>query len=796
MSDKFEVSRVMVIGAGVMGSGIAAHLASAGFSVSLLDILPPEGLTEEDIAAGLDESSPEWRNRLAIRGIERALKHRPPLFYDPEDAELIIPGNIEDDLPLVSEVDWVIEAIPEVKQLKLDLYRRIEHFLKPGVIVSSNTSGILLEDLLEGADKLFERQFLITHFFNPVRYMKLLEIVASDSTDPAIVEAISNLAREKLGKGVVMAKNTPGFIANRIGVHALVTAASFAVDMGIAPEVADKLTGVLIGRAPSGTFRTIDLVGLDTLGFVVKNLYEALEHDRFRSHFRMPKVYDALVEKKLFGNKTGAGFYKVERTDDGKKLYLSIDYDSLEYTPQQRPQIEAAGKSVGDRIKSLIESDTNEGKYLWKVVSSHLLYAAWCLVEIADRPYMVDDAMKWGYNWSMGPFELWDELGVEWMAKRLKEDGAELPDWFDEVLKAGTFYRLDAGKLEDFDPVGKSYRSKPKVESWLSLAEVRANPENILASNEQGALLDLGDDVWLLEFRSKMNTITEPVMDMMELALDRSEQAGKALVIGNEGKAFCAGANLAMLLEAAERDDYERIDSLVHRFQDITQRIKFSNIPVVSAPFGLCLGGGTEIALHSDACVIDVETRMGLVECGAGVLPSGGGAKELYANLESSLGTEGPMPILLNLFDMFLFAYTSPNAKDARKQGFITKGDEIVFDTNSLIYKAKQTAKALLEQGYTPPKKRTFLLPGKGGYAVMMEHLAELDRLGKVMPHDKVIGEHIATMLSGGDVLVNGEISEDAWLELERAMFVDLTRTEETKERMRYILKTGKPLRN
>ena len=773
MNKPAGISRVMVIGAGVMGRTIAAHIAGVGASVLLLDILPPSGLTDADTALGLTEASPAWRNRLAQQGLQRALEYSPPLFFDDDDARRIDTGNIDDDLPRLTECDLVIEAIPESVRLKQELYAKIEIFLQPGIMVTSSTSGILLQDLLHDRSDAFRRQFMITHFFNPVRYMHLVEIVPGNETNRELAHRVIAFIRDDLGKGIVEAKNSPGFVANRIGCHALSSTLRWAMDLGLRPKEADTLTGPLMGRAASATFRTLDLVGLDTMNMIYDLLYANLPDDPARSVFQTPQICRTMVENGLLGSKTNAGFYRSSRSEHGEQRFLSLDYGTLAYVPisiRDFPSMRMAAdvEHVGDRLRTIMDSDDEAGRFVWNVVRDHLVYAANVVSSIADRIHYVDEAMRWGYNYAVGPFELWDAIGIPWVIGKLQEENRPVPAVVEDLLTRGegSFYITKNGLRSSFDIASGAYKSIASEAGVIATGELIAT-WGIMDDNGDARVIDMGDAVRLFELTTRDSVITPAAVDMLHRALDGAEADGVALVLGSGGTSFCTGFD----------PQIAATEALVRRFQDATRRVRFSSIPVVAAVFGECRGVGCALALHADAAVAAAETRMGLMDADGTGFPFGGGVKQLFANLERNIKTEGPMPKSMRLLDMMLHNRVAANAKQARAMGFLKKSDRIVFNAAALLQEARQTARDMLDMGYTPAQERTFRLPGPGGAAVILEHLDGLHRLCRLSNEGKRRGVAMAKLLTGGNTSPDATVSEDAWLHLERDLFVETSGT-------------------
>ena len=637
-----KIKRAGVIGAGVMGATIAAQLANVGIDTLLLDIVPGEP-ADEDKKKGLTEESKDFRNKLALKGLETALKSKPASFYVSENAKRVQVGNLEDDLEKLREVDWIIEVVVERLDIKQSVFEKIESVLEPGTIITSNTSGISAKAMAEGRSETFRKHFAITHFFNPPRYMKLLEIVPCEDTLPEVLETLEETCEKVTGKGVVWAKDTPNFIANRIGVFSMLYVIRSMLDLGLSIEAVDKLTGPVIGHPKSASFRTADLVGLDTLLHVAANVYDGAPDDEKREMFQPPELVQKMLEKKLLGEKTKQGFYKKGKDEAGKKVILSIDPNTLEYTPKEKVKfasLEAAGNAsgAGNKLKALFYADDKAGEFTFRQISETLIYSANRIPEIADDIVNVDNAMKWGFAWKMGPFEAWDALGLTKAIEKMKAAGFEIPGWVQEMLDQGNeaFYKTEAGKTSYYDPQSKAYREVP-VKPGIILLPALKDREKTVAENKGASLIDLGDGVACLEFHTKMNAMGDDIVNMVIKSADIVSSEFDGLVIANHGTNFSAGANLPLVLFTAQEEEWDDLDWMIKTFQDSFMKLKYLDKPVVAAPAGLALGGGCEICLASDRVRFAAETYMGLVEVGVGLVPAGGGTKELYLRMTEHL---------------------------------------------------------------------------------------------------------------------------------------------------------------
>ncbi|MCS6936286.1 MAG: 3-hydroxyacyl-CoA dehydrogenase NAD-binding domain-containing protein [Candidatus Bipolaricaulota bacterium] len=799
-----EIKTAAVLGAGTMGAGIAALLAGAGIKTHLLDIVPKE-LTPEEKAKGLTLQDPVVRNRIVNAGLQRALKASPALFYDPNDAQLITVGNVEDNLDRLGEADWIVEAVFERLDVKQETFAKIEKFRKKDSIVSSNTSGIALKAILAKASPELKKHALITHFFNPVRYMKLLEIVPGEETDPDILRFMMDFAERRLGKGVVLAKDTPNFICNRIGIFGISYLLKAMQEGDYKVEEIDAIFGPALGRPKSAVFRTVDLVGLDVMADVIKNIYTSLPSDPMREIYRLPGFIEKMLSSGLLGRKTGKGFYQ-EKTVNGKREFWVFDYKTLDYRRQEKfeyPSLIKAGQqsSVGEKIKTVVYSDDRAGQIAWKVLSETLLYTAHLIPEISDDIYSIDNAMKWGFNWELGPFETWDAIGVRESVERMRREGKRIPKLVEDLLARGeSFYQKREGKKFYFDLFARDYRELPQPMGVLALSDLKEDRKRVIAENAGASLVDLGDGVACLEFHTYMNTVDADVITMLSTALEevrRRDLVG--LVIGNEGQNFCVGANIGLVLAAIQSGAWEQLDQMVKAFQDANMAIKYFEKPVVAAPFNMTLGGGAEIVLHCPRVRAHGELYIGQVEFGVGVIPAAGGCKELWARQLENLPEDANIdlfPFLQRVFELIGLAKVATSAKEARKLGFLRRDDRITMNRDRLIADAKRDVLAMAMMGYEPPRPRKLKVTGRTGYAALQVAIKNFQWGKRITDHEALMAQKLARVLTGGDVEMGTEVSEQHLLDLEREAFLSLCGTQKTQERIQHMLATGRPLRN
>lgn len=794
-----HIRRAAVLGAGTMGSQIAALFANTGVPVLLLDIVPSE-LTEEERRREIALDHPDVRNRIARAGLERAMGAKPAAFTLPSQAHLVTVGNFEDDLPRIAECDWVIEAVVEEIGIKRALMERVERHWKPGVVVSTNTSGLPIRDIAKGRSEAFRRHFLGTHFFNPPRYLKLLEMIPTEHTDPEVVQWAAGLGGRVLGKGIVYAKDTPNFIANRIGTFGFLHAVRVMIEEEMTIEEVDELTGPLLGRPRSATFRTTDIVGLDVLAHVARNSYERLPDDDQREVFQLPEFVQKMIGRGLLGEKTGAGFYKRVNGE-----IHTLDSVTLEYRPRQRPRLPAvdAVRNVDDfarRVKAVLAGGDRASRFLWRATSGVLVYAAKRIPEISDDILNVDRAMKWGFGWELGPFETWDALGIREIANRLTAEGTQLPPVVRDVLETGdgTFYRRRNGTLEVWDPRAKSYRPVAWPDGVIVLAE-RKSRGAVVTSNPGASLVDLEDGVGCVEFHSKMNAIGEDIVSMIQRALREAETRFDALVIGNQGQDFSVGANLMFLLIEAQDQNWEDLDLAVRTFQRVNQAIKYFPKPIVIAPHSRVLGGGCEIVLHAPRVQAAMETYMGLVEIGVGLIPAGGGVKEVALRVADRVPEDVPgdlYPLVRWAFENIALAKVGTSAEECRRLGYLRDGDGISMNPDRLIADAKRAALAMAQTGYRPPLRRKFRVGGERVRAALYAGLYNFRIGGHISDYDEHIARKLAYVITGGDVPDGAWVTEDHVLDLEREAFLSLLGQRKTHERIKHILDKGRPLRN
>ncbi|OQM44325.1 3-hydroxyacyl-CoA dehydrogenase [Anoxybacillus sp. UARK-01] len=791
-----RIKRAAVLGSGVMGSGIAAHLANVGIPTLLLDIVPRERTKEEE-ARGLTFEHTAVRNRLANQALQKLLKQKPAPLMTKEKLALIETGNFEDDLHRLAEADWIIEVVVENLDIKKQLFAKIDAVRREGSIVSSNTSGISVEAMSEGRSEDFKKHFLGTHFFNPPRYLKLLEIIPTKATDPEIVAFMKEFGEEVLGKGVVIAKDTPNFIANRIGTYGLLVTVREMIKGGYSVGEVDSVTGPLIGRPKSATFRTLDVVGLDTFIHVANNVFEKVDGEE-KEVFRTPDFMKAMLEKGWLGSKAGQGFFLKK----GKDI-LELNYETLEYEPSKKlktPAVEMSkqAKGLSNKLKALVYSDDRAGELLWNILSPVLLYSAQLLGEIADDIVAIDRAMKWGFGWEFGPFETWDAIGVEASVRKMQEEGKNVPDWVAQMLAAGhtSFYKRENGKVLVYD----KGEYKPVSENPKVIHLKRLKEENrVIKKNSGASLIDLGDDVALLEFHSPNNAIGLDIVQMINDSLEEVDRNYKGLVIGNQGKNFCVGANLALILMEAQDDNYFEIELVVRQFQQAMMNIKYSPKPVVAAPFAMTLGGGTEICLPAARIQAAGETYMGLVEVGVGLIPGGGGNKELYIKYLNSLpnGVDFDLQkVANNVFETIATAKVSTSALEARELNFLNRQDGITMNGDHLLYDAKQAVISLYDSGYQPPVRKKIPVVGESGYAALLLAAQSMHLSGYATEHDVKIAKKLAYVIAGGKVPYGTEVDEQYLLDLEREAFLSLVGERKSQERMQHMLVKGKPLRN
>ena len=789
-----------------MGAQIAAQLANAGVPTILLDIAPRELLPEEQ-AKGLTLEAKPVRNRIAQAGFDAATKAKPAAFFTPEKTGLVSIGNFDDDLQKLKDCDLIIEAVVENLDIKRSLYEKVEKHRRQGSIIGSNTSGIPISQLAAGRSEDFRAHFLGVHFFNPPRYLHLVEIIRTEWTKPEVSCFLYGFLDQRLGKGVVPAKDRPNFIANRIGTFGAMVTIKTMLEDGYSLEEVDKITGHAVGRPKSATFRTFDLVGLDVFGHVVKNLYEALPDDEEREVFKAPDFLGAMIGRGILGNKAKGGFYRKQPGEGGKKEIWAIDHATLDYRPAQKVKLPALdmAKNIEDlpeRIKTLVWSKDRVGAFLWKTMSRTFRYAANRIPEIADTVVEIDRAMRWGFNWELGVFETWDAIGVEKSIARMKEDGAAIPANVQRLLDAGanSFYKKENGQQSYFDFASGQYVPLSDQPGVIILKSVK-DRTGVIKKNSGASLIDIGDGVACLEFHSKMNAIGGDTLQMLKQSLAEVDKNFVGLVVGNQGTNFSVGANIMLMLMEAQEENWEELDMMGRAFQASTMSLRYSPKPVVVAPFNLVFGGGCEMVLHGDRVRAAAETYIGLVEVGVGIIPAGGGTKELLLrtldSIPKNVDDADPFPFVKRAFETIALAKVATSAEEARTLGFLAEDDTISMNGDRLIADAKKEVLALAASGYVQPQPRTDILAlGNPALATLKLGIHQMKRAGYISDHDALIGEKLARILTGGDLNHETRVSEQYLLDLEREAFLSLAGTRKTQERLAAMLKTGKALRN
>ena len=801
-----RIEKAAVLGAGTMGAQIAAHLANAGVPTLLLDI-PPRELTPDEQSKGLTLENPHVRNRIARSGFEAAKNAKPAAFFTAGNASLVTVGNFDDDLAKLKGCDLIVEAVVENLDIKRSLYERVEQHRRPGAIVASNTSGIPIHQLAEGRSEDFKQHFIGVHFFNPPRYLHLVEIIRTEWTKPEVSCFLYGFLEERLGKGVVPAKDRPNFIANRIGTFGALYTIKTMLDDGYSIEEVDKLTGPAVGRPKSATFRTFDLVGLDVFTHVIKNLYENLPEDEERDIFVVPEVLAQMVQRGLLGNKTKGGFYRKQKGEGDKREIWTLDTATLDYRPSEKVKLPAldVAKNVEDlpeRIKGLVWSKDRAGAFLWKTISKTLSYAAQRIPEIADNVVEVDRAMRWGFGWELGPFEVWDAIGVEKSVARMKEEGAAVPANVEQMLAAGatSFYKNDHGQQSYFDFQQKKYVPLADPPGVLILKSIK-DRTGVVKKNSGASLIDIGDGVACLEFHSKMNAIGGDTLQMLKSALAEVDKNFVGLVVGNQGQNFCVGANIMLMLMEAQEENWDELDIMARVFQNATMSLRYSPKPVVVAPFQMVFGGGCEMVLHADRVRAAAETYIGLVEVGVGIIPAGGGTKEMLVRtmdlIPKDASDADPFPFVKRAFETIGMAKVATSAEEARAMGFLSADDTVSMNADRLIADSKKEVLALAASGYVAPQQRTDILAlGNSSLATLKLGIHQMKRAGYISDHDAEIGTQLARILTGGDLNHPTRVSEQYLLDLEREAFLKLVSMRKTHERIAHMLKTGKPLRN
>ena len=800
---KKNINRVAVIGSGVMGSGIACHFANIGINVLLLDIAPNE-LNEKEKNLGLSLDNKKVKNRIVTEMFQRCIKSKPAPLYHKNFANRVELGNLTDDLSKISNVDWIIEVVTEKLKIKQIVFEQIEKFRSPGTLVTSNTSGIPIKQMNEGRSEDFRKNFAVTHFFNPPRYLKLFEIIPGPDCDPKIIDFLNDFGERFLGKDSVLAKDTPGFIGNRIGTFGMVNILNNIEKLNLTIEEIDNLTGPIIGSPKSATFRTSDVVGLDTTVNVATGIYENCPDDEFRETFKLPQYIYKMLENNWLGSKTDGGFYKRIKDEKGKSTILSLDLKTLEYSPVKKVSFETVSKArkiinVLDRFPILINGKDKAGEFYRFNFGTMFSYIQNKIPEISDELYRIDDALRAGFGWKNGPFQIWDSIGIKNGVEIMKSLGHEPASWILEMIKNNidNFYNVENGKISYYDLNSKSFIKKPGQDSLIILNNLDKN--SILWENPDSVIKDLGDGVINLEFRTKMNTLGQGVLMGINKAVDLAEKNHRGIVIGNEGSHFSAGANLGAIFMAAAEQEYDEINMAIKFFQDSMMKLRYSNIPVIAAPHGLTLGGGCEVTMHCDKAIVYSESYIGLVEVGAGLIPGGGGCKEMALRASKKFKkNDVELNVLQEYFLNIGMAKTSTSAHEAIDLGYLEpNNDTIIMNKNYQISIAKKQAILMSDYGYLPPcKEKNIKVLGKQALGMFMVGSNTMKAGRYISDHDQKIANKIAYVISGGDLSQATIVDEQYLLDLEREAFLSLCSERKTLERIQHILKTGKPLRN
>ena len=804
-----EIRKAAVLGAGVMGATIAAHLAGCGIPCLLLDIVLP--LSEGDKKKGVSESDPAHRNKLANMGLENAIKSKPAAFFSKGDAGLVAVGNFEDDMAKIADCDWVIEVVKEDLAIKKKVFASVAKYWKPGMIVTSNTSGIAIKDMSAEMPDEMKKHFLITHFFNPPRYMKLLEIVAGEHTDPELVKKVAEFGEKVLGKGIVYAKDTPNFIANRIGVYGMAATMHAVASGEYRVEEIDQIMGVPMGRPKSAIFGTADLVGLDTLFHVINNVYEGVKDDPERDVFKPPEFLNKMVEKNLIGRKAKAGFFKMVKGEGAKNL-LVINPKTLEYEDQQKldvPSLKAC-RGEGDvrkRLQKLVSADDRAGHYAWNSIKHLCLYSAKRIPEISDDIVNIDNGMKWGFNWDLGPFECWDAVGVRKSVERMEAEGVAVPDKVKKMLEKGaeTFYKTEGAKKFYWDFASESYKEIAPNPNIIDVQIIKkTDASRVVAKNTCASVVDIGDGVACLEFHSElqpdMNPIDDQIMAMMKKSVEVVEKDFVGLVIANHGKNFCVGANLMLIAMNAAQKKFDLIEEMSKAFQDANQAMKLAPFPVVAAPHQMTLGGGCEVCLGADRVQAAAETYIGLVEVGVGLIPAGGGCKELCLRAVENIpaGVDvSTVRFIGRAFEAIATAKVATSAQEAVDNGVLRPTDKFSANHDHRINDAKNVVLGMVKAGYRPPRERKDIrVPGRTGIAAFSNIAWTMNQGGYATEYDLYLAKKVAYIVCGGDVPEDTLVSEQYLLDLEREAFVHLCGQERSIARIQHMLMKKKPLRN
>ncbi|UOY07061.1 3-hydroxyacyl-CoA dehydrogenase NAD-binding domain-containing protein [Muricauda sp. SCSIO 64092] len=800
---KRHINKVAVIGSGIMGSGIACHFANIGVEVLLLDIVPRE-VNDKEQAKGLTLKDKVVRNRLVNEALTKALKSKPFPIYHQKFANRITTGNLEDDIAKVAHVDWIIEVVVERLDIKKQVFENLEKHRTPGTLITSNTSGIPIKFMSEGRSDDFQKHFCGTHFFNPARYLKLFEIIPGPKTTPEVLEFLNGYGEQFLGKTSVVAKDTPAFIGNRIGIFSIQSLFHAVKELGMTVEEVDKLTGPVIGRPKSATFRTVDVVGLDTLVHVANGISENCKEDERHELFALPSFIQTMMENKWLGSKTGQGFYKKVKGGGGKSEILTLDLDSMDYRSKKSAkfatlELTKTIDSVIDRFEVLCGGKDKAGEFYRKSFGQLFAYVSHRIPEITDELYKIDDAMKAGFGWEHGPFQIWDAVGLDKGLEFIAAEGQQAANWINEMKAAGvdSFYEVKDGATYCYDIPKKEMVKIPGQDAFIILDNIRKSKE--VFKNSGVVAEDLGDGILNVEFQSKMNTIGGDVLAGLNKAITLAEQDFQGLVVGNQAANFSVGANIGMIFMMAVEQEYDELNMAIKMFQDTMMRMRYSSIPTVAAPHGMTLGGGCELSMHSDKVVAAAETYIGLVEFGVGVIPGGGGSKEMAMRASDSFRKgDVELNVLQEYFLTIGMAKVSTSAYEAYDLGILQKGkDVVVVNKERQIATAKAHAKLMAEAGYTrPPARKDVKVLGKQALGMFLVGTDSMEASNYISEHDKKIANKLAYVMAGGDLSEPSYVSEQYLLDIEREAFLSLCTERKTLERIQHMLKTGKPLRN
>lgn len=798
-----HIKKVAVIGSGIMGSGIACHFANIGVEVLLLDIVPRD-LNEKEKSKGLTLNDKVVRNRLVNSSLAAALKSKPSPIYHSSFASRISTGNLEDDIAQVGGVDWIIEVVVERLDIKKKVFENLEKHRSPGTLITSNTSGIPIKFMSEGRSEDFQEHFCGTHFFNPARYLKLFEIIPGPKTKQPVLDFLNAYGEKFLGKTSVIAKDTPAFIGNRIGIFSIQSLFHMVKELGLTVEEVDKLTGPVIGRPKSATFRTVDVVGLDTLVHVANGIHENCTDDERHDLFKLPEFIQTMSDNKWLGSKTGQGFYKKVKTKEGKSEILTLDLESMDYRTKKKANFATLENTkpidnVIDRFKILVNGKDKAGDFYRKSFAALFAYVSHRIPEISDELYKIDDAMKAGFGWEHGPFQIWDAIGLENGLKMISDEGHSPAAWVEQLKDSGisSFYSVKDGATYYYDIPNKAMNKVPGQDAFIILDNIRKSNE--VFKNSGVVVEDLGDGILNVEFQSKMNTIGGDVLSGLNKAIDLAESDFQGLVVGNQAANFSVGANIGMIFMMAVEQEYDELNMAIKLFQDTMMRMRYSSIPTVSAPHGMCLGGGCELSLHADKVVAAAETYIGLVEFGVGVIPGGGGSKEMALRASDTFRkNDVELNVLQEYFLTIGMAKVSTSAYEAFDLGILQKGkDIVVVNKDRQIATAKSYAKLMADSGYTQPiKRKDVKVLGKQALGMFLVGTDSMEAGQYISEHDKKIADKLAYVMAGGDLSESSLVSEQYLLDLEREAFLSLCTERKTLERIQHMLKTGKPLRN